>query len=316
METRFGTLKQVNPRNIWPNEAADFTPWLKDNIVYLSEALGMDLEIDDRESPVGSFSVDLVGKELGSSRLVVIENQLEQTDHSHLGQLFTYAAGKEAKIIVWISPQFRDEHREVMDWLNENTPEDMAFFGVQLEVIRIDNSLPTPLFKLVSQPNEWQKQVRAQVTSPRGEAYRSFWNMFLSKLKSKDSSATKSTKTQPDSYFTIGAGRTGFAYVCTFTTAKQICVQVYIDTGDREKNKKAYDLLADMRMELEEKVGAPMLWERLDDKKSSRISLCTEGTIDDSQEDLEVLADWAVASTLKMRKAFSSKIKALLIDDI
>lgn len=121
-----GVLKEIDPRTIWPHEAQDFTPWLAEHIDQLSEVLGLDLEITEREGAVGSYTVDLVGRDLGSGNMVVIENQLERTDHSHLGQLLTYAAGLEASIVIWMSPQFTEEHRQALDWLNEITGEKLT----------------------------------------------------------------------------------------------------------------------------------------------------------------------------------------------
>ncbi|MEW6049370.1 MAG: hypothetical protein AB1609_23345 [Bacillota bacterium] len=121
MATELGTLTEVDLRRVWSDEARDSTPWLKENIERLNQVLGLDIEITERKGPVGPFAVDLVGKDLGSGHTVIIENQLEPTDHTHLGQLLTYAAGRGAKTVIWISPQFRDEHRQALDWLNEHS---------------------------------------------------------------------------------------------------------------------------------------------------------------------------------------------------
>ena len=125
-----GKLKRIDPRSVWPREDHDFTPWLRDHIELLSEAVGLELDLVETESPVGSFAVDLYAKDLNTGGWVIIENQLEQTDHSHLGQLMTYAAGKEAGAVIWISPRFRDEHRQALDWMNEITGDTVSFFGI------------------------------------------------------------------------------------------------------------------------------------------------------------------------------------------
>src|SRR5262245_47289286 len=131
MKPALGKLTRVDPRTVWKHEALDFTPWLEEHIEELGEALGMDLEVIERESAVGSFSVDLLAKDLGSGRKVIIENQLAQTDHTHLGQLITYAAGLDAKVVIWVSPEFRDEHHKALDWLNRGDGP-VHYFGVEL----------------------------------------------------------------------------------------------------------------------------------------------------------------------------------------
>ena len=158
-----GKLERIDARTVWKYEAHNFTPWLQEHVGLLAEALGIEIESVEREVGVGDFNVDLVGRVVGGDRPIIIENQLARTDHSHLGQLLTYAAGKEAAYIVWVTPQFHDEHRRALDWLNEVTCEGVSFFGIEIELLRIVDSagnvsLPAPHFKLVAQPNDWQKQ--------------------------------------------------------------------------------------------------------------------------------------------------------------
>lgn len=314
MLPELGIIEEVDPRKIWPNEAKDFTPWLKENIGQLAQVLGIDLEITESEGSVGSFAVDLVGNDLSSGNIVIIENQLESTDHTHLGQLFTYAAGREAKIIIWISPSFREEHRRALDWLNENTPEDISFFGIEIRVAKIGNSKPAPLFKLVSQPNHWQKSIKSKLgtPSPRGEAYQNFWAGYLQKLKSKEPSITKANKVFPNNWFNIAAGRSGFAYSCSFASNNQITAQLYIDTGDKEKNKQAYEVLFQQKEAIEQELGIQLTWERMDDRKASRISFYTTGNIEDTSE-LDSYQNWMVNKVIQLNKVFNKKIKQLQV---
>lgn len=161
-----GRLASVHPRTVWPHEALSFTPWLLDNADVLSDVLGMDLDLEAAEHPVGGFSLDLIGKDRASGDRVIIENQLETSDHSHLGQILTYAGGTDPATIIWVAPAFRDEHRAALEWLNERTDEQTRFFAVQVEVVRIGDSLPAPLLKLVVQPNDWGKAVKAASSAP------------------------------------------------------------------------------------------------------------------------------------------------------
>ena len=183
-------IERVDLREAWPNEAQHFTPWLAANIGELSEALGMDLELQEIEASVGGYSLDVLATDSNRTRPVIIENQLETTDHDHLGKLLTYAAGYDASVVVWLTREFRDEHRQALDWLNQHTDEDTEFFGVVVELWRIGDSLPAPHFKLVAAPNEWRKNTaaknradgEARRTSIRGTQYREFFDSLISKL--------------------------------------------------------------------------------------------------------------------------------------
>src|SRR5258708_17196362 len=158
-----GRLSRVELREIWSSEAADFTPWLgrPDNLAVLAETLGLDLELEAQEKAVGPFRADLLcKKDIGSGGAwVLIENQLERTDHLHLGQLLTYASGLEAVTIVWIAATFTEEHRATLDWLNKITDESFSFFGLEVELWKIENSIVAPKFNVVSKPNDWSRSV-------------------------------------------------------------------------------------------------------------------------------------------------------------
>jgi hypothetical protein len=156
-----GRLEPLDPRQVWSHEAQDFTPWLLDNADTLAEALGLDIELTTAEHPVGDFALDLVGRDLTNDCVLIVENQLSPTDHGHLGQLITYAAGTDAHTIVWLSPTFREEHCQALDYLNTLGGENARFFGVQIGVVRIDNSKPAPMFNLRAQPNDWHAKVAA-----------------------------------------------------------------------------------------------------------------------------------------------------------
>lgn len=182
----FSELKRIPLREKWNHEASDFTPWLESNIQILGDALGMDLEVVDREVPVGDFFLDLLARDLGSSRTVVIENQLTQTDHDHLGKLLTYAAGFDASIVVWVSEEVRDEHRQAMEWLNQRTDTETQFFAVVPEVLQIDDSNPALEFKLIVSPNEWQKFQKQKTSTnltPRQEKYKGYFQALIDELR-------------------------------------------------------------------------------------------------------------------------------------
>lgn len=154
-----GCLEAVDPREVWPKEDGDFTPWLAkdDNIRLLGEAIGVDLEVVGAEQNVGQFRADILCRDTDTGRRVLIESQLERTDHTHLGQLMTYAAGLDAVTVVWVARRFTEEHRAALYWLNKITGDEIGFFGIEIELWRIGNSDPAPKFNIVSKPNDWTK---------------------------------------------------------------------------------------------------------------------------------------------------------------
>jgi len=166
---RFGVLQKVSASSVdgWTHEATDFTPWLAENLDLLGGELGLALELRKREHPVGRYSLDLLLED-AQGRVVIVENQFGQTDHGHLGKLLTYCAGTDAQVVIWLAESLTEEHAAALEWLNDNSAEGVDFFGVELELLRIDGSMPAPHFRLIVQPNEWKKGVRAK-TGPSVE---------------------------------------------------------------------------------------------------------------------------------------------------
>ncbi len=181
-----GRLQQVALREAWANEARDFTPWLaqQENLSLLGEAIGAELEPHEEESSVGPFRADILCRDLGSDSWVLIENQLERTDHKHLGQVLTYTDGLDAVTVVWVAEKFTEEHRAALDWLNQHTTEDIAFFGLEVELWKIGSSEMAPKFNVVSKPNSWTKEMTARTSnSANHELCWNFWAGVLDELK-------------------------------------------------------------------------------------------------------------------------------------
>jgi hypothetical protein len=308
----FGVLKKVNLRQIWPNEALGFTPWLAQNLSALGEALGMELELQDQEAPVGEFSLDILAHDLGRDRLVIIENQLEPTDHDHLGKLLTYAAGYDASAVVWLAREIRDEHRQALDWLNQRTDTDTEFYGVVIEVVRIDDSRPAYNFRPVAFPNEWRKTNAASAasrrTSARGEAYRVFFQKLIDELRDRHN-FTRARRGQPQSWYTFASGFSKVYYGVAFAQGGRVRTEVYIDRSD---SKQLFDALVKEKEVLKSEIGHQVHWERLDDKKASRIAVYRSGSIDDDSQTLEELRAWAIDQLLKFKKTFSPRFEELL----
>lgn len=156
-----GTLKEIKDlREVWPHEAHDFTPWLAKNIDVLSETVGIDILIDETESSVGDFNVDIFATDADTGKKVIIENQLEETDHDHLGKLITYASGKSADLVIWLVRKARPEHRAAIEWLNNHTDERIGFILCEIKLFKIGDSEPAPKFEIIEQPNDWVKEMR------------------------------------------------------------------------------------------------------------------------------------------------------------
>ena len=313
-----GNLTSEHPSKVWANEAQDFTPWLAKNIDLLSGALGLELEIEQLEAPVGAFAVDLFGKEVGTGRPVIVENQLARTDHTHLGQLLTYAAGLDAGIVIWVSPDFRDEHREAIHWLNGQTGDAVAFFAVELELLRIDESLPAPRFNVVAEPSGFQRAIAQGTTKPsdRGLAYQQFFRGLVEGLHSEHPGLvyTNPDLIRYDSWTTFGAGRSGFEVWAAFTFEAHFRIALTITTGDKARNKAAFDRLYADREAIELKLGESPEWERLDESVTSRVGIYRKGSIESPDDHLDELRLWAVDLLPKFRNTFESRIKALDLD--
>lgn len=309
-QMKLSKIKRVTLREIWAKEATDFTPWLAENIAQLGEALGMDLELQSKEADVGDFSLDLLAKD-NTGRTVVIENQLQQTDHDHLGKLLTYAAGFDAAAVIWVAESIREEHRQALDWLNQRTNANTDFFGVVVEVLKIDDSSPAVNFKLVVYPNEWQKPKRSQAASTvseRGKAYRQYYQPLIDELREKHK-FTGARLAQPQSWYSFSSGVSHASFGAVFRSNNRISVEVYIDYGDAEKNKALFDWLHKRKAEIEQKLGFSLSWERLDEKQACRISIDRNGSIQDSAEDLEQIRKWHVEKLLSFKKAFGPMLR-------
>jgi hypothetical protein len=312
--TDFGEIKPIDIREIWPNEATDFTPWLVENIERLGQALGMEIEVEEREADVGDFSLDIRAKDLGTGRTVIIENQLTETDHDHLGKLLTYAGGFDAGVLVWIAKELRDEHRKALEWLNDNTGADIDCFGVVIEVIRIDESKPAFNFKPVVFPNEWQKDKVGGDRHPasrRGEAYRAYFQSLIDELRTNHK-FTNAKVGQPQNWYSFSSGVRGVIFSNSFAQGGKVRVELYIDLQDKDLNKKVFDRMQQQQAAIEEKYGAALTWERLDDRRACRIAVYRDGSIDDPAETQSQVKQWSIDNLLLMRKVLLPKAKEVV----
>ena len=306
---KLATIDRVDLRKVWPNEAADFTPWLEENIAELGGALGMDLEVQAREAPVGAYQLDLLASD-GSGRTVIIENQLGSTDHNHLGQLLTYMAGFDANVIVWIAKKFRDEHAEALGLLNRRTGEDTEFFGIEVELWSIDKSRPAVNFNLITVPNEWGKKPDPTPPSPvseRNERYRDFFQGLIDTLR-EEHRFTNAHKAQPGNWYSFSAGHGKVKYGANFAMGGRARIELYIDNVDKDWNKSLFDQLSEGKTDIESEVGEALEWERLDDRRASRIAVVRQGSIDDDEDTLNEIKVWMVERLLKFKDVFGPKL--------
>ena len=316
-ESEMGRLERVELRKVWKSEAGDFTPWLanEDNIKLLGDAIGVDLEVEAQEKNIGPYRADILCKDTGTGQWVLIENQLERTDHPHLGQLITYAAGLDAATIVWISRRFTEEHRAALDWLNEIVPEDIRFFGIEMELWRIGSSPTAPKFNIVSKPNDWTKpsgELRSRFSTELTETRKfqlEYWQDFR-KLMEDRGGLVRPVKPAPQHWLVFSIGRSGFfLYTVVNVRNSRIGVQLVI----QGPNAKAhYNLIAGQREEIEAEVDERFQWRELADKKESQINIWRDCDPTDLQA-WKGQHEWLFDKLQIFHKTFAERIRALRI---
>ena len=296
---------------MWSDEAGDFTPWLAKNIAELSMALGMFLRVEGTESQVETRYIDILATDKAGRR-VVIENQLEESDWDHLSRMLFYAAGKDARTVIWIAREFNDEHWRTIRWLNQLTESQTRFFGIALEVWSIDGSPPAPHFRVVVAPDDWRRGIPRRLSK---NEYREFWQALECKLKQTYSDAEYDEDHTCPWYTVDYAG--GVRYC--FDTRDGFALGLHFDTRlpakrSLEACRKAYDELVKDRELFDEKLG-PLEWDRkwYSDWGSQIITRYPSNFYDlmESSDDLHA---WAVEQYPLFRKAFDPKTKEISRD--
>jgi len=317
MMLKLGQLERVDIGELFKDEAKEFTPWLaqEENLVLLGEAIGLDLELVGKEQNVGPFRADILCKDVASGANVLVENQLGRTDHTHLGQILTYAAGLHAAIIVWIARQMCDEHRAALDWLNEVTDESINFFGIEVEAWRIGESDPAVKFNVVCQPNEWLKRPPARPEiGPTQQLQLEYWRAFKAFLEEKQSKLSVG-RPQPQSWvgFGVGTSRAYFNAVAgtwdaeARTSRSFIRVDLILNPPTAEA---AFKALHSQRQEIEQEVGDKLTWHSPENSQSRRIYVKKLADIKDRDKWPEQF-EWLESRLLAFRRVFAPRIKAL-----
>lgn len=300
--------KQINPRKMWPNEAANFTPWLAENIADLGERIGMELEVVGQEVSVGPYSADILAKDVNTDAYVVIENQLEKTNHDHLGKSITYASALGAKTIVWIATDFTEEHKKALDWLNDNTNEDLAFWGIQLELWQISEDTASMRLNVVSTPSTNVKTIKNRTNESESRSIQlGFWTKFRDKLEKTKKIPSLQTP-QARYWFDVRIGRSNILLSDFCNTEKSVVgIRLYIRSNVVDVY---YPALLARKDEINRALGSEPEWDPNPAAKDKTIALSHQTDLSDPDKVEEAL-DWLVEQTIIFHRVFSNEVKSI-----
>jgi hypothetical protein len=311
---KIGKLKKIDLRQLWKGEASDFTPWLakEENIESLSELIGIELEVITEEKNVGPFRADILCKSTIDDTYVLVENQLEKTDHIHLGQLMTYAAGLEAVTIVWIAKKFTEEHRAALDWLNRITDEEIKFFGIEVEAYQIGDSIPAPMFQMVSKPNDWTKAIHSSkkqgVLTDAKTINLEYWSEMKEYFEAQGTKL-KSQKPLPQHWTNYAIGRSNFHMAAVHSVRDKFIRVEFLINGNDSKEK--FDELKEKyEDDSYAKIDADLKWDKLEDRKVSWVYLQKEADVN-NKSDWKNQFQWILNNLEKMDNFFRQKIKTI-----
>lgn len=302
-------LQKVDLREVWKHEALDFTNWLakRENLELLSDEIGIDISPIQTEASVGNFKVDILAEEKNTGRKIVIENQLESTDHAHLGKIITYASGFDAEIIIWIARSVRDEHKQAVDWLNEHTDSNINIFAIQMEIWKISDSPCAPKFHVIAQPNDWAKAVKKVTTqsdlSNTKLLQLEFWTKFKEFVQDNNGNI-KLRKAYAQHWYDISFGFANAHITLTVNSqSEQMACEIYIPDS-----KQLFSALNEQKDTIESDLSEQLVWEELPEKKASRIKLITKGDLF-NQGNWEQYHSWMLENVTKFQKVFGKFIK-------
>lgn len=316
IKQNIGKIKVVEIRNVFEKEDKDFTPWLNENLDLLGEKLNIDIIDSNIEEDVGSFSCDIIAKDSDSNKTIVIENQFGTTNHDHLGKIFTYASGKNASTIIWIAEEFREEHKKALEWLNENVDpkSSLSFFGVEIKLIKIENSPPAPDFNIIVKPNDWERNIKfsSQAISETSKKYLDFYTKLSDKY-SEINPKWRKVKSQPQSWLSFGAGKSGLGFAWAFKSNSRFSVELYIDTGDKNENERIFEELEKNKDKIKSEIEG-LTWEKLEEKRACRIAIYkkTNGSIKIlSEKDYQEIIKWATETMKQFSDVLTKYIKTI-----
>ena len=323
VESRRGEemAEEVAVRERWPNEARDFTPWLAKNLDVLGDEIGLKLEFISMEEPVGPFSLDILVRDVNSGALVAIENQLEWTDHTHLGQLLTYAAGCDANVAVWVTPWLRNEHGEALNQLNRWTNGSIKFYGVEVEAVLIGKSLPKPKFRLKASPSkEYAKNHDIADVSSRASRLRDFsqeLRQSLWRTKFFDEIPVRRNYYYGDGIQEFASiSNEDIQYRASHEGRNDAWVSLYVGMAGDERTEWIFSALKKENEQIQATLNvtcnAQLQWMQDDGTGRSGVHIRRDGSIDDPPEKLEQTRAWMIENLIKFKAVFEPRLKNIL----
>ena len=303
---------QLPVRTEWPDEASDFTPWLAKNLDLLGDELGVRLELVQQEMPVGPFSLDILARDADTGMMVAIENQLEWTDMSHLGQLLTYATGCSAHVAIWVAPEFRYEHANALHRFNEWTGNDIRFYGVKIELVRnTPDSRPEPMLRKVVYPGGWNKEITqppGATLSPERQQFQDFFQPLIHKLIQTGLADNAIQYFDHTGRFFPSWLDKDKGYAVSFSK-KSAWVSLHVRTWDSiERNNRIFDGLQTSKSEIEQFLHAEWVWDRFEPYSFFTISIRKDGSIDDPFDKLEETRAWMLDLLPKLKEVFEPRL--------
>ena len=309
-----GRLADVPVRQAFAHEAHVLTPWLAANLDRISDAIGVPLEDADTEVAVEGFAADILAHDPANGRKVLIENQLEASDHTHLGQIMTYLAGLEASVMVWIAPAFREPHLAAIRWLNEHTVEPFAFFAVRLRVVQIGQSELAPLLEVIERPNDWERAVHRAVVSSENDMaafYNQFWSSFSDYLRERGVPYARASAPNGP-YYEVPFGRTGMWLTARASRRDHfIAAELYLGTSYA---KAVFDRLYGRKAEYDLIIGPEAAWLRNDDAKASKIETVRSHADVEDEAQREEHYEWLAQMIERYHRAFAKDARQFDIE--
>lgn len=302
---KLGKLQEVDIRTVWKHEQYDFSKWLatEENIQELGDTLNLSLTDVETEKFVGNYRCDIICKDEITGKMVLIENQLEPTNHDHLGKIITYASGLDAAVVVWIVSSARDEHASAIEWLNKHTDDEISFFLLEVHAYKIGDSDPAPQFKIIEQPNDFVKTVKTIAKNTElNESQKcrlEFWTQFNDAIEQRGKPFNK-RKASTDHWYSVAIGSSE-AYVSIDLVNKEHKIRVGFWIWD---NKNLFDTLIQEKAKIEEQLGFELVWDRLEGKKTSGAYTIIKGLDFKEQDNYPDLMNQVIDLVIKMRAVF------------